>query len=112
VSISTGKVIAERFGASQEIALTVIDTESGEDLDGFLVANKLSDRVFAHASGDLDDGGNQDSVGFVGGAVADVFTIDLEVVERQVFEVVEGAESGSEVIQRKMAPERRCNKIA
>ncbi len=38
-------------------------------------------------------------------AVADELAVDLEEVERQVLEVVEGAESGAEVIQREPAAE-------
>ena len=37
------------------------------------------------------------------GRVFDEFAVDLDVVEREVFEVVEGAEAGAEVIEREAA---------
>ena len=41
----------------------------------------------------------------VGAAVADELAVDLEVVERQVLEVVERAEAGAEVVEREAAAE-------
>jgi hypothetical protein len=98
-------VVGERLGAPEEVPLAVVDSEVGEDVDAFLVADEFGDGVFAHAAGDLDDGGDQNPVGGVGGAVADVLAVDLEVVERQVLEVIERAEAGAEVIEREPAAE-------
>ena len=100
-----GEVLGEWFGASEEVALAVVDAEVGEDVDAFLVADEFGDGVFAHAAGDLHDGGDQGAVGRVGGAVADELAVDLEVVKREVLEVVEGAEAGAEVIEREPAAE-------
>ena len=44
-------------------------------------------------------------VGLVAHAVGDELAVDLQVVERQVLEVVEGAEAGAEVVEREAAAE-------
>jgi hypothetical protein len=50
----------------------------------------------------LDD----ELVGAIVGAVADELAVDLEVVERQVFQVVKGTEAGAEVVQGEAATQR------
>ena len=44
-------------------------------------------------------------VGAAGGQLRDELAVDLQVVERQVLEVVEGAEAGAEVVEREAAAE-------
>ena len=70
-----------------------------------LVADELGDRALAHAAGELDDGADHEPVGGVGGAVADELAVDLDEVEGQVLEVVEGAEARAEVVQGEAAAE-------
>ena len=96
---------AERLGAAEVEALSVVDAEVGEQPDGFLVADELGDCAFAHAGGDVDCRFEQQSVSFAGAAVLDELTVDLEKVEGKVFEVVERAVTGAEVIQREPAAE-------
>ena len=43
-----GEVPGERFWASEELALAVVDAEVGQDVDAFLIADELRDRVLAH----------------------------------------------------------------
>ena len=90
-------------GSAEVVALAVVDAEAGQHFDGFLVADELGDRALAHAAGDLHDCGDQDAVGLIHGAVADELAVDLEVVEGQVLEVVEGAEAGAEVVEGEVA---------
>ena len=70
-----------------------------------LVADELGDRALAHAPRELDDGADHQAVGGVGGAVAHELAVDLDEVEGQVLEVVEGAEARPEVVQREAAAE-------
>ena len=100
-----GEMLGKRFGTPEEVALAVVDSEVGEDLDAFLIADEFGDGVLPHAARDLDDCGDQGAVGRVGGAMPDEFAVDLEVVKRKVFEVIEGAEAGTEVIEREFAAE-------
>ncbi len=46
--------------------LSVVDAEVGEQVDGLLVADELSDRLFAHAGRDVDRGFDQQPVGLAG----------------------------------------------
>ena len=69
------------------------------------VGDELGDRLFAEASGDADDGLDHELVDVSAGGVLDEFAVDLDVVEWQVLEVVEGAEAGAEVIEREAAAE-------
>ena len=93
----------ERSGVAEVKALSVVDAEVGEQADGFFVADELGDRALAHAGGDVDCGFDQQSVGFAGAAALDELAVDLEEVEGEVFEVVEGAVAGAEVVQREPA---------
>ena len=64
-----------------------------------VVADELGDRLLAHAPGDVDQRLHDSWFGGVLGEAADELAVDLEVVERQVLEVVEGAEAGAEVVE-------------
>jgi hypothetical protein len=56
-----------------------------------LVAGELSDRVLAHVARDVYDGRDERAVSLGVGAVSDEFTVDLQIVEGDVLEVVEGS---------------------
>ena len=70
---------------------------------GLLVGDELGDRLLAESLGDADDGLDHELVDLAVGGVLDELAVDLDVVERQVLEVVEGAEPGAEVVQREPA---------
>jgi hypothetical protein len=55
---------------------------------GRLVGDELGDRLLAHAAGDVHHRGDHQPVGLVAHAVGDELAVDLQVVERQVLEVV------------------------
>ena len=73
------------------VALGVVDSESGDHPLGLLVGDELGDRFLAEALGDADDRFDYELVDVSAGRVLDELAIDLDVVERQVLEVVEGA---------------------
>ncbi len=52
-----------------------------------------------HAAGDADDGLDDELVHGALHETADEVAVDLEVVEGQVLQVVEGAEAGAEVVE-------------
>ena len=95
--------LGERDGSADVVALGVVDAESCDHALGLVVGDELGDRFFAEASGDPDDGLDHELVDLSAGGVLDELAVDLDVVERQVLEVVEGAEAGAEVVQREAA---------
>jgi hypothetical protein len=61
--------------------------------------------VLAHSAGDLDDRRDEDPVGLIDGAVMYELAVDLQIIKRQMLEVVEGAEPSAEVVEREPAAE-------
>ena len=93
----------ERDGFADVVALGVVDAELPDHSFGLFVGHEFGDRFFAEASGDADDGFDHELVDLSAGGVFDEFAVDLDVVEGEVFEVVEGSEAGAEVIEREAA---------
>ena len=58
------------------------------------------------ALGDSDDCLDHELIGRVGAEATHEVAIDLEIVEREMLEVIERSEPGTEVVQRKAAAER------
>ncbi len=56
-------------------------------------------------AGELDARLDDQLVGAAFRAVLDELAVDLEVVERQILQVVEGTETGAEVVEREMTTE-------
>src|SRR5439155_26386865 len=86
-------------------ALAGVDADRAEEAGDGVVGDELGDRLLAHALRERDERLDQQPVHWAVGEVADVFAVDLEVVERQVLEVEEGAEAGAEVVQSELAAE-------
>ena len=80
-------------------ALGVVDPGLLEQGDGGLVGDELGDGLLAHALGDGDEGLHHELVGGASRQAADEVAVDLDVVEGQVLEVVEGAEARAEVVE-------------
>ena len=91
------------MGWADVVALGVVDAEASDHAFGVFVGDELGDRLFAEALGDADDGFDDELVDASAGRVFDEFAVDLDVVEWEVFEVVEGAEAGAEVVEREAA---------
>ena len=83
----------------------MIDPILAQQLQRRLVLDELRHGRDTQTPGDLDHPANQHLVDLADRQVADEVTVDLEEVERQVLEVVEGAEAGAEVVERETAPE-------
>src|SRR3984957_10993140 len=94
-------------GPAEVEALSVVDAEAGEQAGGLFAADVLGDCLLAHAGGDVDRCFGQEPGGFVASASFDDLAVDLEVVEREVLEVVEGAIAGAEVVERESATDAR-----
>src|SRR4051812_15180907 len=97
--------VGEGGGAPEVVALCLVDAELAQQRHGLGVPGLLGHRALAHAARDLHERLDDDAVAGVAGAVAHELAIDLQVVEREVLEVVEGAEAGAEVVEREAAPE-------
>ena len=70
-----------------------------------VVLDELGDRRLAEAAGDLDDRLDGELVGVAARHVADELAVDLDHVEGQLLQVVEGAEAGAVVVDRDLAAE-------
>ena len=70
-----------------------------------VVLDELGDRRLAEAAGDLDDRLDGQLVGVVARHVADEGAVDLDQVEGDLLQVVEGAEAGAVVVDRDLAAE-------
>src|SRR5829696_7196687 len=93
----------QRRGLADVVALRVVDAERRQQLERLLVADHLRDRALAEAARDVHDGLDHELVRAVAEAGAHELAVDLEVVERQVLEVVEARERGAEVVEREAA---------
>ena len=97
----------ERLRLAQVESLREVDPVLAQDLDRLVVADELGDRLAAEAAGDLDQGADDELVGLGVGQVLDELAVDLQVVELEVLEVVEGGEAGAEVVEREAAARGR-----
>lgn len=70
-----------------------------------VVADELGDRLGAEASGDVDYGLDDELIGGGVDELGDEPAVDLQVVELEVLEVVEGGKAGAEVVEREQAAE-------
>ena len=70
-----------------------------------VVLDVLGDRRLAEAAGDLDDRLHGELVGVAVGHVADERAVDLDQVEGDALQVVEGAEAGAVVVDRDLTAE-------
>src|SRR5581483_10882797 len=101
----SGGELLERTGAAEVEPLAVVDADVLQELDRRIVADELGDRPAAQAARDVHDRTHDQLVGGVGDEVGDELAVDLQVVELEVLEVVEGGEPRTEVVQREMAAE-------
>ena len=93
------KRIVERCRLSDVVALAAVDAQVLEQVQGRLVADKLCDRLLVEPPGDPHDGLNDQPVDGRVDTPGHKFAINLQVIERQVLEVVEAAEAGAEIIE-------------
>ena len=75
-------------------------------VDGVVVADELGDRLLAQARAPSPTIASMTSSSVRAARAGDEVAVDLQVVGRQVLEVVEGAEAGAEVVDREAAAER------
>ena len=83
-----------------------VGAEVAEQRERPLVLDPLGDRLQAEQAADADDAADEPLVVGVVGQRPDVRAVDLDVAERQVAQVGEGAEAGPEVIEREPASQR------
>src|SRR5689334_17336291 len=88
-----------RAGPPDVEALGVIDAVLLEEPDRLVVGYRFGDGLDPEALGDADDRLDHVLVDLAAREVLDEFAVELEVMDRQVLEVVEGAEPGAEVVE-------------
>ena len=88
------------------IALRKIHTQLADELECLFVFDELGDGLLAESSGQVDHGAHEDLVGGAIGQGPDELPVDLEVLTREVLEVVERPEAHPEVVQRQPTPVR------
>ena len=85
------------------VALRVVDAALPEEAGGILVGHKLGDGFLVESPGDADNGLDDELVHRACDDPSDEIAVDLEIVEGQRLEVVEGAKAGTEVVQGELA---------
>src|SRR3954469_6844686 len=100
-----GQPVAQRRRLAEVEALGVVDAHAPQQRRRLAVADVLGHRALAEPARDVDDRLDDELVGPVDGRVADELAVDLQVVERQVLEVVERAEARTEVVEGEAAAE-------
>src|SRR4051794_23735371 len=96
---SRGPRVGYRGRATRVVALREVDAEPAEHPQRRLVAHELRDGALAEAVRDLDYRLDGQLVGLGRRDLADEIAVDLQVVERQVLEVIERSETGAEVVE-------------
>ena len=85
-------------------ALRVVHAASPQSVHDVSIRDKFCHGFHPHALGDSDDRFDDELVFRIGAKASDEVAIDLEIVEREVLEVIERAESRAKIVQRKTAP--------
>src|SRR4051812_1208366 len=93
-----GADLLERARPPEVVALGVVDTQAGEQVDGLLVADDLGDRLLVEAAGEFDHRLDHQLVGGAVAGVSNELAVDLQEVEWQVLQVVERSEPRAEVV--------------
>src|SRR5690606_8969376 len=93
----------ERLRAIDAVALGVVDAELPEALQDLVVLHELRYGADAHDLTDAVDGIHHGPVDRIGDDVLHQTAVDLEIVHRQVLQVGERGDPGTEVVQRKPA---------
>src|SRR5512133_3651281 len=99
--------LGDRDRLAEVEALRHVDAELAQQLDRGRLLDVLGDRLLAQTARDLDDCPDRELVGVVARQVADEVAVDLDQVEGQVLEVVEGPEPDPVVVDRDRATELR-----
>src|SRR5207248_9571611 len=89
------------------VALRILHPLFSHELEALMAAHELRDGLLAEPVRHLHDRPQYQLVGGASRRVPDELTVDLEVVERQVLQVVEGAKASAEVIECEAATDIR-----
>src|SRR5450755_4866724 len=98
--------VVKRPRATGVVTLCIADPQLMEQGDGLVVLYELRDRLRAESAGDVHDGFDENLVCWGLGEARDEFPVDLDVVEFEVPEVVEGGEPGAEVVKGEATSQR------
>src|SRR5450755_3760298 len=93
----------KRGGTARVIPLRVVNAQVAQQCQGLVVLDELGDRLGAQPAGDVDHGPDDEPVRRRPREPLDELAVDLDAVELEVLEVVEGREPGAEVIEREPA---------
>jgi hypothetical protein len=95
----------KRSGFADVVALGEVHAVPSQQVHRCGVPDKFSNRLLSKANGHLHDRFNDLLIVSVPGEIADELAVDLEVVERQMLEIMERAEARSEIVQGEGAPQ-------
>jgi len=84
--------------------LRVVDAAIAEAIRHGLIRDEFGHGLLPHASRDLYERLDDELVRGIGAKATNEVAIDLEIVEGEMLQVIERAESGAKVIQREAAP--------
>src|SRR3954454_7768037 len=90
---------------ASEVTLGEVDSVATEQTERCVVAHELRDGLLSEPVRDLDDRFHGQLVRLRRGQLADEVAVDLQIVERQVLQVVERAEASAEVVECECAAE-------
>src|SRR6202022_3221398 len=85
------------------IALCVVDAETAQHVDDFHILGTLPHGLFAGQMTDLVDGSDHFAVDGIVQYLFDETAVDLQVIHREVLQVTEGRQAGTEVVERELA---------
>ena len=88
------------LGSVNQKSLREIDTHHVQFRQDVLSINELSDGLHAHDLGDLCKAPDSDFVQRIRDQITNELAIDLQEIDRHVFQVAEGGSTSTEIIQR------------
>src|SRR4051794_19489881 len=90
---------------AREVTLGEVDSVATEQTQCRVIAHELGDRLLSEPVRNLDDRFHGQLVSLRRGQLADEIAVDLQIVERQMLQVVERTEAGAEVVECECAAE-------
>ena len=103
-SVASGCCGPQSDWCLDKVPLHEINADIPQPVEVFLVFNLFGDNSESHCSCQLDHCCDHFLIHKVGLQVARVCTVDLQIVDRQVFQARERTEPAAEIIQREFTP--------
>jgi hypothetical protein len=81
------------------VALRIIYAAVAKQADGMCVRNKLCNGLFAHTLRNADNGFDDQMIYRIDAEVTDKLTVNFQVIEGKILEVIKGRKTCTEVVQ-------------